>query len=69
MLTDPRYWLYFIVIFASLLAFSALTNTLGDAGCPGPHTCEEDEAQYVTPDGLACIPVDDTNLEEVARRG
>ncbi len=54
------------VIVAGIVA-TVVAAADGDTGYPGPHTCLEDEAQYVTPDGLACIPVDDTNIEEVTR--
>ncbi len=48
---------------ASILTASLILATApADAGYPGPHTCEEDEAQYVTPAGLACIPADDLGL-------
>ncbi len=59
----------FLVAMSVALAIYFLGQPLvnPDEGYPGPHTCEEDEAQYVTPDGLACIPVDDTNIEAVAR--
>lgn len=54
----------------TLVAFgAAVRNELKPDDSPPPrlHQCEEDEAQYVTPQGLACIPVDDTNIDEVVK--
>jgi hypothetical protein len=42
-----------------LTATLILSATPADTGYPGPHTCQEDEAQYVQPAGLTCTPLDD----------
>ncbi len=54
----PVYWAG--ALLAAIIAVTALIVSFGgfDAGYPGPHQCHEDEYQYVTPDGLACVPID-----------